>query len=305
VEPGRLDLRLGSSFLSATTSHLAECPDLGPECLGPVPPTPYNHHVDLFMSEVSLDAAYGIAPWLAAELRLALRIVDVNPTYSEVDGTPKSVPNDIHHHDETLVGPSDPWLVARFGGAAGDFVTAARLGVTLPIGRTEPDPYALGAEGKSHEHIQFGTGTFMPIVGLGVSWAGGPVHLSASGTALFSLYENGEGFKAPSRMFGGVRVTVPLDEGAWLPYASVDLAHETEELWQGHVGLEGSNVRTDLLVGLGVAWRFADPWQAEIGVRARVAQLTDAASFDYPGLLQLGLSTQFDLAGGASEPPPR
>ena len=286
-------------MLFATTSHVAECPDLGPECKDPVAPTPYRHHVDLFMSEVSLDASYGLAPWLAAELRLALRIVDVNPTYSELDGTPKEVPNDIHHHDETLVGPSDPWLVLRFGAAKGKLVTGARLGVTLPVGRTEPDPYALGAEGKSHEHIQFGTGTFVPIVGLGLSYAIDPVELSLSATGLFSVYENGEGFRAPSRMFGSVRGTLPFADGAFRPYLSVDVTHETEELWHGGMGLEGSNVRTEILVGGGISWRFAAPWQADIGIRARVAQLTDAASFDYPGVLSFGLSTSFDLAKGS------
>lgn len=289
-------------MLFATTSHVAECPDLGPECRNPIPPVPYNHHVDLFMTEVGLDASYGIAPWLAAELRVALRIVDVNPTYSELDGSPKLVPNDIHHHDETLVGPSDPWLVFRIGAAKGNLVTAARLGVTVPIGRTEPDPYALGEGGQSHEHIQFGTGTFVPIVGLGFSYTLDPVQLSLSALGLFSTYENDEGFRAPSRYFGSFRVTFPLAEGAVRPYGSVDLTHETEELWQGKPGLEGSNVRTEILVGAGLSWQFIKPWQAELGFRARVAQLTDAASFDYPGILQFGLSTSFDLNGKADVP---
>ena len=301
VNPGRLDLRLGYSMLFATTSHVAECPDLGPQCASPTPPVPYNHHVDLFMSEVSLDGSYGITPWLAVEARLALRIVDVTPTYSELDGTSKLVPDDIHHHDQTLVGPSDPWLVLRLGAANGNLVTSARLGVTLPIGRTEPDPYALGARGESHEHIQLGTGTFVPIVGAGVSYATDSVHLSLAALGLFSIYENGEGFRAPNRYIVTTRVALPFAEGSILPYAVADLTHESEEFWNGAPGLEGSNVRTEILVGAGVSWEFAAPWRAEIGLRARVAQLTDAASFDYPGLLQLGLSTQFDLQG---EPAP-
>jgi hypothetical protein len=75
---------------------------------------------------------------------------------------------------------------------------------------------------------------------------------------------------------------------------SLGLVHETEELWQGRAGLEGTTVRTDILAGAGVAFRFADPWTVELGVRARLAQLTNAASFDYPGILELSLSTQFD-----------
>jgi len=81
----------------------------------------------------------------------------------------------------------------------------------------------------------------------------------------------------------------------------VDMPHETEELWNGAPGLEGSNVRTEILVGAGFSWRFAPPWAAEVGFRARVAQLTDAASFDYPGILEFGLATEFDLGSGAKK----
>jgi hypothetical protein len=251
------------------------------------------------MHETTLGVSYGITPWLAAEGRFSLRIADVSPTYSELDGTVKLVPNDIHHHDETLVGPSDPWLSLRASAAAGDFVTTARFGVTLPIGRTEPDPYALGAEGKWHEHIQFGTGTFIPIVGAGASVTLDPVEISVSALGLFSLYENDHGFRAPSRFFFSARGAVSLMEGAVRPYLTVDLPHETEELWNGVPGLEGSNVRTDLMAGAGVAWRFINPWQVELGFRGRVAKLTDAASFDYPGIVELAISTHFDTAGKA------
>jgi hypothetical protein len=289
-------------MLYATTGHVAECPDLGPQCRTANPPVPYNHHIEQFMSDVSLDASYGVTPWLAAELRLSLRIVDVNPSYSELDGTPKSVPNDIHHHDRTLVGPGDPWAVMRFAAASGRFVSAARLGVTLPIGRTEPDPYALAEQGRWHEHLQFGTGTFMPIAGIGLSYGLERVDLSLSALGLFSLYENGHGFRAPSRFFASTRTTVPLLDRRLRPYVSVDLSHETEELWNGHPGAEGSNVRTELLLGGGIAWTFAPPWTAELGVRARVAQFTDAASFDYPGLVQFALSTELDLGGARPAP---
>jgi hypothetical protein len=295
VEPGRLDLRLGTSMLAGAASHLAECPDLGPECKSGAPPTPYNHHVALFMTEVGLDAAYGIAPWLAAELRFTLRVVDTTPTYSERDGTPKQVPNDIHHHNETILGPSDPWLVLRFGGAAGKLTTAARVGVSLPLGGTQPDPYKLGAEGKSHEHTQLGTGTFVPIVGLGLSYSIEPVELSATALGLFSLYQNSLGYHAPSRYFLSVRASLPLISGKLIPYVAADLPHETQELWNGSPGLEGSNVRTELLLGGGLAWEFVPAWQLEIGVRARAVRFTTAAAFDYPGLLQFGLSTHFDL----------
>jgi hypothetical protein len=290
------------STLFATTSHVAECPDLGPECATATPPVPFRHHVDLFLTDVSVDASYGVRPWLAAEVRLALRIVDITPTYTELDGRPKEVPNDIHHRDQTLVGPTDPWLVLRVGGKEGCVVAGARLGITLPIGSTEPDPYALGAEGKSHEHTQFGTGTFLPIVGGGLSCALAPVDLSVSALGLFSFAENAHAFRAPSRFFAGAQAGYAL--GALRPYVSLDLSHETEELWHGGPGLEGSSVRTELLMGAGASWAFAPPWRAEVGVRVRAAQLTSGASFDYPGILQLGLATSFDLGGGSARAAP-
>ena len=260
---------------------------------------PYYHHVDLVMSDVSLDASYGLTSWLAAELRLAVRIVDITPTYSELDGSEKLVPDDIHHHDTTIVGPTDPWLSLRFGGALGKLTTSARLGLTLPLGGTEPNPYALGEQGLSHEHTQLGTGTLVPIVGVGLSYALDPVDLSISGLGLFSLYENDHGFRAPSRYYLSARATLRLLDGAVRPYVEGDLPHETQELWDGAPGLEGSNVRTDVLLGGGVSWAFSKPWTLEAGFLARVAKLTETATLDYPGVVQVGLSTNFDL-GGAS-----
>ena len=281
-------------MLVASTRHVEDCPDLGPACAQKPGPTPYVHHVDLFASELGLDASYGIAPWLALEARLGLRIVKITPTYSELDGTPKSVPNDIHHHDETLVGPTDPWLVVRTGGALGKLVTAARLGVTLPLGRTEPDPYVLAAAGQSHEHIQFGTGTVVPIVGGGLAYRAAPVELSLSALAFFSLYANDKGFRAPSRWLLSTRATLPLGGGAFRPYVAADLTHEGRETWHGAPGSE-STTRTDLLLGGGVSWEFAPPWSVDLGLRARTLHAASGATFDYPGILQLGLSTHFGL----------
>jgi hypothetical protein len=256
---------------------------------------PYNHHVELWNSEIALDASLGLTTWFAAELRFALRVVDVTPTYSELDGTPKQVPDDIHHHDEVLVGPSDPWVIGRFGGRSGDLVTSARLGVTIPLGNTEENPYRLGRRGESHQHIQLGTGVFMPVVGGGIAYVGGPVNASFSYLGIYGFYENGEGFRPPSRTFFELRGGVPLLEDRLEPFLVVDLAHEGEELWDGRPGLEGSNIRTDLLLGGGVSWRFVEDWTLDAAVRARAARFTDAAAFDQTVAISLGVGTSFDL----------
>lgn len=300
-------MRLSTSLVDATTAHVAECPDLGPECALPVAPVPFNHHIDQTMVEVGLDASYGVLPWLAAEVRVPLRIVDVRPTYSELDGTPKLLPDDIHHHDETLVGPGDPWLVGRVASTFGGLVAGARLGVTLPIGTTVPDPYELGRRGEWHEHLQFGTGTVVPIVGGGLSYTIDtvvPVQLGLGALGLFSLYENPNGYRAPSRTFVTSSVAAELLGGSVRPTLSLDWSHESEELWHGGTGDEGPTTRSELIAGAALAWRFYAPWTVEAGVRRRVARLTDAASFDYPAIFQLAVSTHFDVGVAASSETP-
>ena len=120
------------------------------------------------------------------------------------------------------------------------------------------------------------------------------MEVSGSALGLFSLTENAHGYRAPSRYFFSTRAALSLLSGDLRPNVTLGLVHETEELWQGLPGLEGPTARTDVMAGAGVAWRFADPWTVELGVRARLAQLTSAATFDYPGILELSLATQFD-----------
>lgn len=290
-----------------TVSHVAECPDLGPECShAGMHPVPYNHHIDELIAETAFTASLGVLPWLAVDTRWSMRIADVNPTYSELDGTPKEVPNDIHHHDETLVDVSDPWLMARLATVQGNFVGVFRLGASFPLGRTEPDPYALGQQGKTHQHLQAGTGTVVPIVGFNMAEviapeSNVPVTIGLGGIGFFNADENDEGFRAPVRLYLSHRVAASFMKRALTPFAEVTLAHETEEYWQGAVGLEGSNIRTEVYVGGGLEWRFYDEWAVELTTRGRVASLTDAPAFKSLGQFSLALSTSFDLWSDSKE----
>jgi hypothetical protein len=303
MSPGELTLRLEQSIVPLNVSHIEGCPDLGPACAGPTPPTPYWHHVDELVSESAFDASYALTENFAVDTRWAVRIVDIDPSYAELDGAPKSVPNDIHHHDETIGGLTDPWLLLRVVATAGHFATVGRLGLSFPIGKTVPNPYELSAAGKWHEHVQVGSGTFIPIVELGVAYTIAPVTISASGTGLLNFYASSKGYQAPARYYLDHRVSVGLFHDLLTPFAEALLLHEGEEYWDGVVGGEGSNIRTEIYVGGGLAWRFTDPWTLEGGASARVASLTDAPTFSSPGTFSLALSATFDLAAAASRAP--
>ncbi len=288
-----------------TASHVAECPDLGPECGSSPQPTPFNHHIDQVIAESAFLPSYGITENFGVDARWSLRVVDVKPTYSELNGDPKEVANDIHHHDETRVDLTDPWLSLRLAATASGLVSVARLGVTLPVGRTEPDPYAAGREGLSHEHLQAGTGTFVPMVGFGFSYTIAPVTLSLGGVGFFSLYANNHGFRAPTRMYASQRATVSLFDGELSPFVEISEVHEGEEYWNGSPNLEGSNVRTELYGGAGASAQVAEGWSVDGAVRARFATLTDAASFTTYGIFSLGITARFDVAGNKPAAGPR
>jgi hypothetical protein len=288
-----------------SVDHIEDCPDLGPRCAGPVKPTPYWHHVKELVAETALDATLGITPYFSVEARWSLQITDVSPTYSELDGTPKLVPNDIHHHDETLVDVTDPWLLAQLAGVKGNLVSVARLGLSLPVGRTVPDPYVLGREGKSHEHVQSGTGTFVPIVGFAAAYAVAPVTIGLGGMAFFNLSTNEHGYRAPARLFVDHRVSVSLLGGRVTPFVDATFSHAGEEYWHDVMGLEGTTVRTEIYLGGGVDWAFRRRWNVEASVRGRVASLTDAATFSSPGVFGLALWTTFPLWGAETKAPTR
>ena len=108
---------------------------------------------------------------------------------------------DIHHRDETYTGlaDSDLFLGYKIRGLfkTGD-VLFARLGTTIPIGRTEENPWKLGDAGIEHLHIQFGTGTFNPVANLRYSlplYGSGIITASARGT--FPFYENSKTYRGP------------------------------------------------------------------------------------------------------------
>ena len=170
---------------------MAECPDVAPECATTFIP-PHLHHVRLGLTHQELTADYGLRDGLQLELRAPYDIKAQRVHYSTLAGDPYTPPyGDIHHRTETLRGVSDPSLRLDLSPRPG-FVFG--LGTTLPTGHIVPDPIVLGREGKTHEHLQFGSGTFEPL--LSAQWAN--PRFVAAAEAKLSLYENRNGYRAPT-----------------------------------------------------------------------------------------------------------
>jgi hypothetical protein len=299
-----VDLRATVAYARAT--HVEACPDIGPACASEPQPEPYWHDVSTVVSEIPLEVTYGVLPWLAAEVRLPLRIVGVWPRYSTFEGVELPLSFDEHHRRETLVGPADPWVTARIGGTAFGVVANARIGLSLPLGKTEPDPYALGRLGLPHQHIQFGSGTVMPVLGGSVQRGWSRVEVGLSAFAVFNFADNSHGYRAPSRGLVSMRVTAPFLHRKLRPFVALDFNVETTERWHGRLGDEGRTDRADILAGGGVAWQVEPRWAVDVAFRMRLARLSEATTLDYPGFLQVGgtfmLDTPSPFVPAASPP---
>src|SRR5690606_9571258 len=115
---------------------------------------------------------------------------------------PSALVSTLSLHDAlpiSLLGLGDPWLLGRWAGDFGGLAVSARAGVSVPVGRTESNPFTLGDRGIRHQHIQFGSGTFDPILALDISIPLGRWLMSGYGQGQAALYENGHGYRAGLR----------------------------------------------------------------------------------------------------------
>ncbi|HLL55897.1 MAG TPA: hypothetical protein VK447_20205 [Myxococcaceae bacterium] len=304
ARPGQLSVNL---TLMATAIHLVhreDCPEIGPVCQTRDEP-PQLHDQNFYIAELRPILEYGLLDGLSLELQLPVRLHRSTIQFERLDGTP-FVPDyeSIHHRNETLFGLADPWLSARGTWQLGDVRVTGRLGVTLPIGATVPDPFALADEGLAHQHVQFGTGTFNPVLGADASRRFGEVDLRAYGQAQLMLYENRYRYRAGNRFATGVLGTLPLG-GGFRVSLSADVVNEQPERWSGVIRQEGNLGRTDVLVGASLAvplGGYALTLGAKVPVYQHIIHVEHAGDHDpgqltYPALVTFGLQRTFDLFG--------
>jgi len=165
----------------------------------------HAHHVDLNLTRYELSISRTFNDTWDAAIRLPWFIKDQTAT-TEFFGDVSAEDRDaalrngfIHHRTGTYRGFSDAELsVGCRKRGLFDVAAVARisLGVTLPFGSTEPDPWVLGDAGLVHEHIQFGNGTFDPVVD---AYLGVPLNekwgFSVYAKGRFPFYENSHGYR--------------------------------------------------------------------------------------------------------------
>jgi hypothetical protein len=291
-------LRAGAT-LTGTTVHVvheAGCADLADCDEVPVQPL-HNHDQRLYPLELRLIAEYGLTETFGIELQVPFRLIRTTVEYTTPDGAPyEPLDEGIHHRNETIAGPADPWLLFRVGSTAGDWWLAARPGVSIPIGKTEEDPFELGDQGLRHQHIQLGSGTFDPLLVLEASRRADAIDLDFFAQGQVSLYENEHGYRAPWRVYGGGAVGTKL-AGELRGAVGLELFHEDAERWKGEIRQDAMLGRTELLAALRFGITLGDT-DLTLGLRAPlwrhiVTGDEPAGEISSPLIVNLGVSHVF------------
>jgi len=217
---------------------------------------PYWHVQDLIVSELDATAVRGIRPGAAFAITVPLRLVRDRIRYEDLARQPYVPPYpDLHHRNETLFHVADVLLAMPLARPVSGWMLGVNPGVSIPIGRTEPDPFQLGAAGLPHQHIQFGTGTFDPSLGLSVSRNARGILWSATGNLRLTLYQNSHEYQAGNRY--GATIGVLRRLGEWNANTALGFLNEQAERWHGQVQSEGNLGRSDLAVMLGLGHAVA------------------------------------------------
>jgi hypothetical protein len=277
--------------------HVEACPDIGPICQGTLPVAPYQHDQHLYTTDLTLDAELGVAPHVGIEVVAALRQTTERIQFLDPSGAPYTPPvPDQHHRNETLLGPTDPWVMVHTAWRAGAYGLAASAGVTIPLGSTVPNPFVLGREGLPHEHIQFGDGTFDPIVGAALERRFQGFTLGLWTLDRLTVGENDHGFESGHRLLFGSSAQSSLGLERFSFSGGIDVYRETTETWNRVVEPEGNLGRTDILLDISGAWRCGATTALTLGVKVPLHSFVTGEQASYPAIFALGVSSAYDFA---------
>lgn len=281
-DPGAWSFGSALSGTSLHIEHIEEHDDGGPV-------TAYWHNQRLVIGELSVSASHGIAPHIGVGAMVPLRWVRDRIKFEDLERQPfRPHDPDTHHRNETRTRLADPQLAALFGGRAGAWTLNGGVGTTVPLGKTEDNPFERGRLGLPHQHIQFGTGTFDPIANVFAARSVGVYGVQASAAAKVTLYENSHGFRAGNRYdftLGGSRSLGTV----WGATAGLRLDREEAEKWDGRIEYEGNLGRTDLFARFGVT-RAMGAGVSSLSVQVPVESWVRGEQVEFPIVVSLSWS---------------
>ena len=228
----------------------------------------HRHHVKLNIFRVDIGLKYQFGSQWMLEANIPYETKAQEATVEKIDPVTPAQWDAIvrngnnHHRNETYTGlaDADVLLAHHAHGVfkANDFFTG-RFGTTIPFGKTEEDPWKLGAAGLEHLHIQFGTGTFNPIVDLHYRlplYKGLDANASIRGK--FPFYENSKTYRASRELTytGGLNYRF----NDWLSLQAGYLGfYQSYAYWAGELDINTGLLFSMACVGASIATPYNIP----------------------------------------------
>lgn len=255
---------------------------------------PIVHDQDIAISEARISADVGITDHLSASLIVPFRVVDTSIVYRDGNGMPVELtePN-IHHRNETLTGLGDPLLLGSYTDLVGGIRVTGRAGLSIPLGRTEDDPFQLGDMGLPHEHIQMGTGTFNPVAALEASYGWDRWRAGAFAFTQQIVYANSKGYHGGDRYAAGMFLRRAIGN-VWSVRGGPEFQAETAERWHGirHTD-EGNQGRIDAILSGGITWAALDKLAFDFTLKVPVYTHVIGGQLSVPAIVELGAAYTF------------
>ena len=253
------------------------------------------HIHDLVTEQLQLKVAGTVGLGRGFQLGLGVpvgfRWADV--TYTTTDGGQYDPPYaDIHHRDEVLMGLNDGTVSLQWFQRLGSWTLGGLMGSTIPLGRTEADPFAAAEQGLSHQHSQFGAGVPIPTLGLQGIVGGAHWGAVAATTVMLPVFENDKGYTAPTTVSSmlGPRWTI---RPKWSVLGTTGLVWEGADSWSGD--LHGG--RTALMGNVATQWSISDLWSMMAEVRVPLWQRLHTEKIDVDGVtLELESDGEFEIS---------
>lgn len=259
------------------------------------------HDQDLLISEARLSLEAGLAQRGAVRWGLSLmvpvRVIGTQIRYLDERGAEVQLLRPgIHHRNETVRGLGDPMVLGVGSVSLAAWRLSGRAGFTVPLGRTEEDPFQRGDQGLAHQHIQLGTGAVSPVLGAEVARRWGDWRFGAFALTQQALYENAKGYQAGDRYAGGVVASRALG-ARWSVRGGVEAQGETAERWGGTVHTDdGNRGRFDLLAGAAASWAASEHLGLELAVKVPVVTRVVGGQLKMPAIVELGVAWSFGAA---------
>ena len=165
----------------------------------------------------------------------------------------------------------------------------ARAGVTLPLGRTEPDPFALGDLGLPTSTSSSGPGPGTRCWAPRRAGASARTAFTVSALARLVVAENGHGYQAGHRSYAEAMASRRL-AGGWSGRLGLDVAREEPERWAAAIGpRRATSAGRDLLAAAGVGRGMGGAGTLWLTARVPLVSPQRGSAGGLPGHPYLGL----------------